>query len=64
MTEASPVVSFSAKDKTAEVGSCGVPVPNTEIKAISVDDGRELEQGEKGELLVRGPQVRRRKRCK
>jgi len=57
MTESSPVVSFSSVTKGTIFGSCGVLVPNTELKVISTEDGRELEQDEEGELVVRGPQV-------
>ena len=57
MTESSPVVSFSSLSKGSRYGSCGVLVPNTELKVIAVDDGRILDRGESGELCVRGPQV-------
>jgi long-subunit acyl-CoA synthetase (AMP-forming) len=39
-------------------GSCGVPVPMTELKVVDAE-GRALPLGESGELLVRGPQVMR-----
>ena len=38
-------------------GTCGVLLPNTEAKFVAVEDGRELEQGQTGELCIRGPQV-------
>ncbi|XP_037082474.1 4-coumarate--CoA ligase-like [Pollicipes pollicipes] len=57
MTETSPVVSMSSRQMGTVHGSCGVLLPNTELKCVSVEDGRELEQGERGELCVRGPQV-------
>ena len=59
MTEASPVVTLGSPTKRGDYpGTCGVIVPNTEVKIISVEDGRELERGETGEICVRGPQVR------
>ena len=59
MTESSPVVSFTSISKGSRHGSCGVLLPNTELKIISVDDGRVLDRGESGELCIRGPQVRK-----
>ena len=57
MTESSPVVSFSSVSKGSRYGSCGVLLPNTELKVVAVDDGRTLDLGQSGELCVRGPQV-------
>jgi long-chain acyl-CoA synthetase len=37
--------------------SIGVPIPGTESKVISVDDGSDLLPGEIGEILIRGPGV-------
>ncbi|MCB0980111.1 MAG: fatty acid--CoA ligase [Acidimicrobiaceae bacterium] len=37
--------------------SCGLPGPGTEVKIVDPDSGRECEQGEVGEILIRGPQV-------
>ncbi len=38
-------------------GSVGIPVSDTDIKVISPDDGSEVAQGERGELLIKGPQI-------
>jgi long-chain acyl-CoA synthetase len=41
-----------------KTGSIGMPLPDVEIKLISLDDGEtELAQGEIGEIVVYGPQV-------
>jgi long-chain acyl-CoA synthetase len=41
-----------------KIGSIGMPLPNVEVKLISLDDGEtELPQGEIGELAIHGPQV-------
>jgi len=41
-----------------KTGSIGMPLPNVEVKIISLDDGEtELQQGEIGEVAIHGPQV-------
>lgn len=41
-----------------KTGSIGMPLPNVEVKLISLDDGEtELAQGEIGEVIIHGPQV-------
>ncbi|MEP7134015.1 MAG: long-chain fatty acid--CoA ligase [Chloroflexota bacterium] len=41
-----------------KTGSIGMPLPNVEVKLISLDDGEtELQQGEIGEIIIHGPQV-------
>jgi long-chain acyl-CoA synthetase len=41
-----------------KTGSIGMPLPNVEVKIISLDDGEtELLQGEIGEIAIHGPQV-------
>ena len=40
-----------------KVGSVGVPIPNTFIKIVDVDDSsKEMPLGESGEILAKGPQ--------
>ncbi|MBS9525092.1 AMP-binding protein [Litoribacter alkaliphilus] len=58
LTETSPVATCNPIDGTERIGSIGVPLPNTQIKAID-DDGNEVPIGEKGELCIKGPQVMR-----
>ncbi|HAV77309.1 MAG TPA: long-chain fatty acid--CoA ligase [Anaerolineae bacterium] len=41
-----------------KTGSIGMPLPNVDVKLISLDDGEtELTQGEIGEIIIHGPQV-------
>jgi len=41
-----------------KTGSIGMPLPNVEVKIISLDDGEtEMQQGEIGEITIHGPQV-------
>jgi len=37
-------------------GTIGVPLPSTRMKIID-DDGREVPQGQPGEIAIQGPQV-------
>jgi long-chain acyl-CoA synthetase len=56
LTETSPAVTINPLDKIEFDGSIGLPVSSTEI-SIRDNDGRDLPQGETGEICVRGPQV-------
>jgi long-chain acyl-CoA synthetase len=56
LTETSPVVTCNPVDLLEFNGSCGVPIPSTEV-AIRDDEGADLPIGAAGELCVRGPQV-------
>lgn len=38
-------------------GSVGIPIADTEIKIIDVVSGKEVAQGEEGEICIKGPQV-------
>jgi long-chain acyl-CoA synthetase len=38
-------------------GSIGIPVPDTDVKIISLETGEEAAPGQEGELWVRGPQI-------
>jgi long-chain acyl-CoA synthetase len=59
LTEASPVTHCTPVNKSLplRVGSIGVPLPDTEVQIIDVETGKPLQQGETGELAVKGPQV-------
>lgn len=56
LTETSPVASCNPIDGTERIGTIGVPLPNTEIM-IADDAGTPLPLGERGEILIKGPQV-------
>lgn len=58
LTEASPVVAVNPPGFKTKRGSVGVPVPDTEINIVD-EKGNSVAPGERGELLVRGPQVMR-----
>jgi long-chain acyl-CoA synthetase len=52
LTESSSVVSCNRQDRR-RVGSVGMPVTGVQLRVVG-DDGAEVEDGEPGELLVRG----------
>ena len=56
MTELSPV-SHCTPEGQVRPGTSGVTVSNTEIRIVDPVSGADLGVGERGELLVRGPQV-------
>ena len=60
LTETSPVTHANPLDGRRKIGSIGVPLPNTDMKVVSLDDGTtEVGVGQQGELLLKGPQVMR-----
>lgn len=60
MTELSPVSHVNPDDQDRiDRGSVGPPIPSTECRVVDVQSGDDVETGEAGELLVRGPQVMR-----
>jgi long-chain acyl-CoA synthetase len=56
LTEASPVVCCNPIAGGDIVGTIGFPLPST-IVAIMDDNGKEVPQGQEGELFAKGPQV-------
>jgi long-chain acyl-CoA synthetase len=58
MTESSPVALGNPFHPTRRTGTIGVPFPSTQMKVVDLDDPEvEVEQGQPGELLLKGPQV-------
>ncbi len=58
LTETSPVIVGNPMTHDRRPGSIGVPFPDVEVRIAHPDDlDREVALGERGELLVRGPQV-------
>lgn len=58
LTEASPVVTCNRLGEIGPRGSVGRPLAGTEVDIRALDDpARALPAGERGEVVVRGPQV-------
>jgi long-chain acyl-CoA synthetase len=57
-TETTAMVSITPWGGTIKPGTVGVPVADTDIKIVSMDDpGKELEIGQAGEVAIKGPQI-------
>jgi long-chain acyl-CoA synthetase len=56
LSETSPVASFNQPDIERKPGSIGVPVRGVEMKLLD-DDGKDVEQGEVGEIAIKGENV-------
>ena len=58
MTETSPTGTFTPAYGKRKAGSCGMPIPNIELRFESlVEPGQDAAPGEPGELCIRGPNV-------
>ena len=58
MTETSPTGTFTPVSGMRKAGSCGMPLPNIELKFESLaDPDQDAAPGEPGELCIRGPNV-------
>lgn len=57
LTEASPVTHANLLSGARRSGSIGLPLPDTEVRIIHLDSGKDVQPGEEGEMLIRGPQV-------
>jgi len=58
MTEASPIVTMNPYLGKKKIGTVGIPVSNTEVKIVDVEDGKtEVPLGEPGEIVIKGPQI-------
>ncbi|MEM8815175.1 MAG: AMP-binding protein [Pseudomonadota bacterium] len=56
LSETSPVLTMNPFGMEEFLSSIGIPWPSTDI-SLRDDEGREVPQGEEGELCARGPQV-------
>ena len=56
LTEASPTVTFPDLSGRCRPGAVGLPLPGVELRVVDAD-GEDVEPGDPGEILVRGPNV-------
>jgi len=56
LSETTGMASFNTRDQQRKPGSIGVPVGGTEMRVVD-DEDNEVSQGERGEIVMRGPFV-------
>ncbi len=56
LTETAPALTSTAVGGVAKAGSIGRPLPGVEIRLVD-EDGEDVEEGDPGEVIVRGPNV-------
>jgi long-chain acyl-CoA synthetase len=56
LSETSPVASFNHPDRERKPGSIGTPIDGVQMRVVD-DDGRPVDQGEVGEIVIRGHNV-------
>ena len=42
-----------------KIGTVGLPVPDTELRLVDIDNGEPVESGKPGEIIAKGPQITR-----
>jgi long-chain acyl-CoA synthetase len=58
LTETSPITHINPLQGLRKIGTIGLPVSDTDCRIVDLESGtRDLQAGEEGELLIRGPQV-------
>jgi rifamycin polyketide synthase module 1/2/3 len=57
ITETSTMVTMSWPSGGRPSGSCGLPLPGCAVRLVDPATGEDVQCGEDGELIVRGPQV-------
>ncbi|MBW3097423.1 class I adenylate-forming enzyme family protein [Pseudohoeflea coraliihabitans] len=57
ITETSTMVTMNWPGQARIAGSCGLPLPGLAVRIIDPATGKDVPQGDEGELVVRGPNV-------
>jgi long-chain acyl-CoA synthetase len=56
LSETAPVVAFNQLHKPSKPGTVGLPIFGVDVRCVD-DDGRPVASGERGEVVVRGPNI-------
>jgi len=56
LTESTCVVSTMPFNEPPRRGTCGIPIPGTEVRIVG-EGGQDMARGEPGELWLKGPQI-------
>ncbi len=59
ITETSTMVTMNWPGKSRVPGSCGLPVPGLSVRLVEPATGLDVETGQEGELICRGPNLMR-----
>lgn len=59
MTETSPILTMNPYYGKKNVGTVGLPIPDTEVRLVDIETGEQVELGKPGEIICKGPQVTR-----
>ena len=57
LSETSPVLMANPVAENRKVGTVGLPLPGTDIRVLDPETLKDVAPGERGELVVQGPQV-------
>lgn len=57
LSEASPVTHSNPLNGKVNIGSIGLPVPDTDMRVVDINTGGDCKPHQPGELWVKGPQV-------
>ena len=56
--ETAPFATVTPWGGEVKPGTVGIPIPDTDVKIVDIaDPNKELEQGEEGEIAIKGPQI-------
>lgn len=56
LSETSPVACFNQMQKPSKPGTVGLPIFGVEVRCVD-DDGKPVPKGERGEVVIRGPNI-------
>jgi acyl-CoA synthetase (AMP-forming)/AMP-acid ligase II len=59
MTESAVLATVNPAYGEKKIGTVGIPLPDTDVKLVNIETGKEVPIGEPGEILLKGPQVTR-----